>query len=170
MEDVLLRECDYLEAQLLSNKLAESGISCNIVDKESVMTIMTSGGNASMMCGVYVAEKDYMEAKSISAQLSKNKDTGISWCPECGSEDIIKETIIRKKGSIGLLVGGISSIIVVVMFYLVMFNKGIFPGLIINFLFLFLFVFGIFGIYSYFHPGKKECYKCKKCGHSFTHL
>ena len=136
MEDVLLKECDYMEAQLLSNKLAESGISCNIIDKESVMTIMTSGGNTSMMCGVYVAEKNYEEAISISAQLSKNKDERISWCPECGSEDIIMEIISKEKGSIGLLVGGISSIIIFVLYYLITFNKGIFPGLIKNFLFL----------------------------------
>ena len=158
MEEKLIVECDYVKAQLVQETLAEKNISCRLVDQNGVMTVMTTGGNVPMV-RVFVSDAEYEKAIEIVKPLLEDKDTALSWCPKCGSEDITRKTTNKTHGSVWLLVGGFAIIIV---------------GCILAFVFKMIlgYIFWlvcIFLFYGYFHPDK-EVYICNKCGHKFSQM
>lgn len=158
MDEKLIIECDYAKAQVLQEALSAKNITCRVIDENGVLSIMSTGGNLPMV-KVLVPDSDFEKAVDVVKPLLDANDTGLSWCPKCGSEDITKKTLTKKHGNIWLLV---SSILIIV------------TGCVLAFVFKFIlgFIFWIaciFLLYGYFHPVKEE-YICNKCGHKFTHM
>lgn len=110
------------------------------------------------MVQVYVYESDYGKAISLLKPLLDDKDTKLSWCPKCGSEDITRKVETCKRGSIWLLIG--SLVMIVACIWSIKVSN--LPGLI-------FLVAPIFLLYAYFNPDKEK-YICNNCGHTFKQM
>ncbi len=157
MNEKLIIECDYPTAKLLQGTLEDENISCRLVDQENVTSSMVKGGKLPMV-QVYVYESDYGKAISLLKPLLDDKDTKLSWCPKCGSEDITRKVETRKRGSIWLLIG--SLVMIVACIWSIKVSN--LPGLI-------FLVAPIFLLYAYFNPDKEK-YICNNCGHTFKQM
>ena len=157
MGEKLIIECDYATANLLQATLEDENISCRLVDQENVASFMTNGGKLPMV-QVFVYESDYAKAIALLKPLMDEKDTRLSWCPKCGSEDITRKVETNKRGSIWLLVGSI--IMIPICIWSIMVDN------FVGFVFLFA---PTFMLYAYFKPDKEK-YICNNCGHTFRQM
>jgi len=89
-----IRRSQYVtELQELESILKESGIDAKIVEYNG--DLFNSTGSA-VMFSLYVEDDDAERAAAIAAKCNPDNSKGVTYCRECGSENITKE-VVRKR-------------------------------------------------------------------------
>ena len=156
MEEVLLSECEQVEAQLIEQCLRGANIPYRVEEPLNAVQTMISP-SITPTYKIFCYYKDFDLAINLIKQMNKSSSTAYSWCPECGGEEIEKTTVHYKRGPKWMLY--VMLVFIICFFVCIfIFDIFVFPGLIV-----------ILSAIFYFKPRTEVIYSCKKCGHNFTH-
>lgn len=149
-----IRRSQYItELQEIEAALKSSNIGAEIVENNADV-FNPIGGMVSY--SLYVEDDDAEKAMSIAAKCNPDNSKGVTYCRECGSENITKE-VIRKRLPIYFSVIGLA-----------VFVSGFFlPGRVLSWVCL---IAGIVLIANTFVPSKKTLYYCKDCKKYFKDI
>lgn len=140
--------------QELQSLLQDAGIESHISENSS--PYVDASGNTitySLLVGSDNLDKALEIAKKFN-ETSENP-TDCSWCPECGSEDISKSVVKKKRSSIAFLIIGIIAFALAFVIPL---------GPIFSWIFA---IGGIGAIIQYFRGHTEERYVCNQCNRKF---
>lgn len=133
--------------------MKESGIDAKIVEYNG--DLFNSTGSA-VMFSLYVEDDDAERAAAIAAKCNPDNSKGVTYCRECGSENITKE-VVRKRLPIYFVVIGIA--VLAAGFFL--------PGRVLQWT---CWIAGIVLVVNTFVPYKKTLYYCNDCKKYFKDI
>ena len=149
-----IRRSQYVtELQELESILKESGIDAKIVEYNG--DLFNSTGSA-VMFSLYVEDDDAERAAAIAAKCNPDNSKGVTYCRECGSENITKE-VVRKRLPVYFLAIG-----------LVVCAAGVcLPGRVLPW---FCWIAGAVLVANTFVPFKRTLYYCNDCKKYFKDI
>ena len=145
---------NIVDLQELQSLLQDAGIESQISENSS--PYVDASGN-SITYSLLVGSNNLDKAIEIAHKFNESaeKPTDCGWCPECGSEDISKSVVKKKRSSIAFLIIGI--IIFALAFVMPL-------GPIFSWIFA---IGGIGAVIQYFRGHTEERYVCNQCNHKF---
>lgn len=141
------------ELQELEFILKESGIDAKIVEYNG--DLFNSTGSA-VMFSLYVEDDDAERAAAIAAKCNPDNSKGVTYCRECGSENITKE-VVRKRLPVYFLAIGL--VVCAAGFFL--------PGCVLPW---FCWIAGAVLVANTFVPFKRTLYYCNDCKKYFKDI
>lgn len=141
------------EQQELESILKESGIDAKIVEYNG--DLFNSTGSA-VMFSLYVEDDDAERAAAIAAKCNPDNSKGVTYCRECGSENITKE-VVRKRLPVYFLAIGL--VVCATGFFL--------PGRVLSW---FCRIAGAVLVANTFVPFKRTLYYCNDCKKYFKDI
>ncbi len=162
MSYTLLTECDAIKATLVAEYLQQNEIECTVEEVRNNADSYLGTTGIWQTSKIYVSTDDYDQATELLQQFENNSDSAMTWCPKCGSENLeygIKVKIPRWI-TILVYVMTVLFIIVPIVSYIILRKEVFFliPG-----------VWAIILFVYYFTERNKTGYRCKDCGHTFSH-
>jgi|Cm1ome_3_1110798.scaffolds.fasta_scaffold01112_9 ribosomal protein L40E len=149
-----IRRSQYVtELQELESILKESGIDAKIVEYNG--DLFNSTGSA-VMFSLYVEDDDAERAAAIAAKCNPDNSKGVTYCRECGSENITKE-VVRKRLPVYFLAIGL--VVCAAGFFL--------PGRVLSW---FCWIAGAVLVANTFVPFKRTLYYCNDCKKYFKDI
>lgn len=149
-----MRRSQYVtELQELESILKESGIDAKIVEYNG--DLFNSTGSA-VMFSLYVEDDDAERAAAIAAKCNPDNSKGVTYCRECGSENITKE-VVRKRLPVYFLAIGL--VVCAAGFFL--------PGRVLPW---FCRIAGAVLVANTFVPFKRTLYYCNDCKKYFKDI
>lgn len=149
-----IRRSQYVtELQELESILKESGIDAKIVEYNG--DLFNSTGSA-VMFSLYVEDDDAERAAAIAAKCNPDNSKGVTYCRECGSENITKE-VVRKRLPVYFLAIGL--VVCATGFFL--------PGRVLSW---FYWIAGAVLVANTFVPFKRTLYYCNDCKKYFKDI
>lgn len=149
-----IRRSQYVtELQELESILKESGIDAKIVEYNG--DLFNSTGSA-VMFSLYVEDDDAERAAAIAAKCNPDNSKGVTYCRECGSENITKE-VVRKRLPVYFLAIGL--VVCAAGFSL--------PGRVLSW---FCWIAGAVLVVNTFVPFKRTLYYCNDCKKYFKDI
>lgn len=149
-----IRRSQYVtELQELESNLKESGIDAKIVEYNG--DLFNSTGSA-VMFSLYVEDDDAERAAAIAAKCNPDNSKGVTYCRECGSENITKE-VVRKRLPVYFLAIGL--VVCATGFSL--------PGRVLPW---FCWIAGAVLVANTFVPFKRTLYYCNDCKKYFKDI
>lgn len=149
-----IRRSQYVtELQELESILKESGIDAKIVEYNG--DLFNSTGSA-VMFSLYVEDDDAERAAAIATKCNPDNSKGVTYCRECGSENITKE-VVRKRLPVYFLAIGL--VVCATGFSL--------PGRVLPW---FCWIAGAVLVANTFVPFKRTLYYCNDCKKYFKDI
>ncbi len=149
----------------IKERLSEHGIRSSIHDQ----TLEPSFALGAVPSGfeVLVDETDYPVAKQLADEVEQERKDAMPWCPECGSEDVSRQEIVRHNvRKVHIVVASILAVLSIIGIILNV--NGI--ETLIAFTPFTCFFSVLFFYQAYKEPKtvKEAVYHCRKCGKDFT--
>lgn len=149
-----IRRSQYVtELQELESILKESGIDAKIVEYNG--DLFNSTGSA-VMFSLYVEDDDAERAAAIATKCNPDNSKGVTYCRECGSENITKE-VVRKRLPVYFLAIGL----------VVCATGFLLPGRVLPW---FCWIAGAVLVANTFVPFKRTLYYCNDCKKYFKDI
>lgn len=149
-----IRRSPYItELQELESALKGSDIDAEIVENNADVFNPTGG---MVTYSLYVEDDDAEKAAAIAAKCNPDNAKGVTYCRECGGENITKE-VVRKKLPIYFVIIGMA--VLAAGFFL--------PGRVLQWTCL---IVGIVLVVNTFVPYKKTLYYCNDCKKYFKDI
>lgn len=149
-----IRRSPYVtELQELESVLKGSNIDAEIVENNADVFNPTG---SMVTYSLYVEDDDVEKAAAIAAKCNPDNSKGVTYCRECGSENITKE-VVRKRLPVYFLAIGL--VVCAAGFFL--------PGRVLSW---FCWIAGAVLVANTFVPFKRTLYYCNDCKKYFKDI